>query len=190
MALKLNVKPAAKTQAATTPSEASIIATQFRQAAYDLETQEAKVKLLRAQLLEIMAEHRNDRLSKGVADTSVSIPTTDGNKVMVVYPEKYKGLSSDNVPALREAFGENYALFVEEQEDIALKEGLSLKALKDVCGDRFDAVLALFEVKNTVRPRKGAFNNIAELFKKGDGAVAADLVTFVDATIGSPQVRK
>jgi hypothetical protein len=51
-------------------------------------------------------------------------------------------------------------------------------------------VLALFEVKRTVKPRKGAFNNIAELFKSGKHNVAEDLTTFVSATIGSPQVRK
>jgi hypothetical protein len=190
MALKLTVKATSKSTSAPTPAEASEVATKFRRESMELETVEAKVKLLRANLLEIMEDYRNDRLRNGVAETSVSIPTTDGNKVMVVYPEKFKVLSDENIPALQEAFGSNYSLYVEEIEELNLLEGVSVSSIRAAAGKNADAVMALFDVKRTVKPRKGAFNNIAELFKSGKHNVAEDLTTFVSATIGSPQVRK
>lgn len=191
MALKLNTKTAVnKNGTSTTPVRATEVATSFRRVALESDALEARMKILRSELLEIVNEYRNNNLGKGLAETSVSIPTSDGNKVMVVYPEKYKALGIDNVPALKEAFGDKYDLYCEESREISLKDNVGLAELKAVAGDRFDALMALFEVKDSVKPRKGAFEQIAALHKDGRGETAADLTMFVDATIGSPQVRK
>ena len=191
MALKLNTKTAStKTTSTTTPVRASEVATTFRRVALESDALEARLKILRSELLEIVTEFRNGNLTKGIAESSVSIPTADGNKVLVVYPEKYKSLSIDNVPALKDAFGDKYDLFCEETREINLKENVGINELKAVVGDRFDALMALFDVKDAVKPRKGAFENIAALHKDGRVETAADLTMFVDATIGSPTVRK
>ena len=190
MALKLNIKAASKNSgAATPPDEASKLASRYRELSKQLDSIEADAKLVRAELLSVVNEFRNERLTRGQADTSIPVYTTDGNKVLVVYPEKYKSLSDDNIPALKEAYGENYPLFVEEVESIALRDDVSLTQLKGVCGKNFDAVMALIDVKHSVKPRKGAFTQVAELYKSGKAAAAEDLLTFIDATIGSPTVR-
>ena len=190
MALKLNIKSASKNAStATPPEEASRLATQYRDLSKKLDTLEASAKLVRAELLTVVNEYRNERLARGQSDTSIPVQTTDGNKVLVIYPEKYKALGDDNIPALQEAYGDKYALYVEEVETITLREDVSLAQLKSVCGKNFDAVMAFIDVKRTVKPRKGAFVHVADLYKDGKVAAAEDLLTFVDATIGSPSVR-
>lgn len=191
MALKLNLKASSKvgTLANTTPEEATRIATQFRAAARELDDMEANVKLIRAELLRVVEEYRSERLRKGIGDSSINIPTDDGNKVMVVYPEKYKGLEVSNIAPLKESFGENYSLFVEEVEEVKVREGVTFEAIKKLCGDN-PAVAALFEVTHSVKPRKGSLAQVADLYGKGRTALAEDLLTFVDATIGTPTVRK
>jgi hypothetical protein len=191
MALKLTTKSTVKnSSAATPPEEATKIATKFRSLALTLDSIEADLKITRADLLTVVNEYRDKRLTAGQADTSITIPTTDGNKVMVVYPEKYKSLPYENVSELKRAFGADYSLFVEEVEEISLKDEVSIDAIRKAAGKNADAVMALFEVKNSVKPRKGAFLNIANMYKSGDAEKGRDLTDFVDATIGSPQVRK
>jgi hypothetical protein len=119
----------------------------------------------------------------------VAIPTADGNKVSVIYQERYKAIGSDNIPVLKEAFGSDYSLFVEEVQTVALNKGVSLATLREACGPRANAVLALFTVTEEVVPRMGAFGHIANLYKNKQTEVAEDLTAFVDACISSPQVR-
>jgi hypothetical protein len=190
MALKLNIKPTGKNTSQTFgPDEARQAATSYRDLTARIEELDTEAKILRAQLLEVVSVHRRAALEKGLADNSVAVPTIDGNKVTVIYQERYKPIGDDNIPVLQEAFGSDYSLFVEEQQSIELNKGVNLTTLRAACGKQADAVLALFTVTNEVAPRKGAFGHIANLYKNGQSEVAENLLSFVDACISSPQVR-
>ena len=190
MALKLALKPATAPATSLAPAEAIRAATEYRELAMEFDEIEAELKVARATLLGIVTDRRNEHLAKGVAETTIRVPTMDSNRILVVYQEKYKNLSDENIAPLQECFGSDYSLFCEENTSVALKKGTTLEELEKAVGSRAWGVLqTLVSVTKGVMPRKGAFENIAQLYKKGEKERASDLTTFVDACISSPQVR-
>jgi len=154
-----------------------------------VEELEAEMKIARDSLLEVVNVERDKALRSGKTESSVKIPTTDGNRVLVVYQERYKKLSDENVEPLKSAFGAEYPLLVDENEDVSLTKGTDVETLKKVLGEHFALLNPLLEVKKSVSPKKGAFEAIASYFKRGKVETATDLTTFVDACISQPQVR-
>lgn len=193
MALKLALKPKTVTTAALSPVAEDVAvkaASEYRELALESDEIEAKMKVARATLLDIVVPRRDASLLKGSAETTVKIPTKDGNRVLVLFVEKYKALSDENIDPLKESFGKDYSLFVEESETVALRKDVDLVELEKAVGAKAMALLAPYlTVTKGVTPRKGAFENIASLYKKGETELAQDLTTFVDATIYSPTVR-
>lgn len=191
MALKLALKPKTTVAAQPVPQDEAVkAATEYRALALESDEIEAKMKVARAALLEIVTERRDTELKAGKCDTTVKIPTTDGNRVLVVYQERFKALSDENIDPLKESFGKDYSLFVEESETVSLRKDVALDDLEKAIGAKaYQALLPYLTVTKGVSPRKGAFENIAQLYKKGEKELAEDLTTFVDATISQPQVR-
>lgn len=192
MALKLALKPKTVTTITAPVAEDIAVkaATEYRELALEKDEVEAKMGIARATLLDIVTPRRDAMLVAGKADTTVKIPTKDGNRVLVLFTEKYKALSDENIDPLKESFGNDYSLFVEETETVALRKDIDLAQLEAALGGKGMALLAPYlTVTKGVVPRKGAFENIAALYKKGETELAQDLTTFVDATIYSPTVR-
>ena len=153
----------------------------------------ARLAIARDELLDVVNSERDKMLRKGEPGTSIKIPTLDGNRVMVVYQERFRGLDAENVPALKGAFGTEYDLLCEVSTKIGLRKGATLKSLETTIGKAaFAKLQGLLDVSESVAPRKGAFDQIARLFAEGtkkSKEKAEDLTQFVDATVSSPQVR-
>lgn len=173
------------------PNDVAIkLASEFRKVALEFDDVEARKKIARDALLEIVTERRDANLLNGNAETTVKIPTDDGNRVLVLYTEKYRDLPIENVAALRECFGQDYSLFAEESTSVSLRKNATLEDLEKAVGPKAWAALQSFlDVSQGVSPRKGAFDNIAALRKKGKAELAQDLTSFMDACITSPTVR-
>ena len=189
MALALKIAPKAPPVSDLTNAEITRRATEYRNLALRVEELGAELKLARDSLLEVVNLERDKSLRAGKAESSVKIPTSDGNRVLVVYQERYKELSDENVEPLREAFGTEYALLVDATENVDLVKGTDVATLKTALGKAFRLLEPLLTVKTTVSPKKGAFEAIARFFKTGRVELATDLTTFVDACISQPQVR-
>ena len=191
MALKLTIKP--KTTTCLTPVTQDVAvkaASEFRSLYLEADDVDARLQIARGALLDIVTERRDTNLVKGVAEKTVKIPTADGNRVLVLYAEKYKVLSDENIEPLREAFGEKYALFCEETTTVSLKKDTTLSDIEKAIGPKaWGAMQALLTVSKGVSPRDGAFTNIASLYKDDKTEMAKDLTALVDACIYSPTVR-
>lgn len=191
MALTLALKPKTTTPVAAVPQDEAVkAASVYRELALEADELEAKLKIARATLLGIVTERRDAQMAGGLNESTVKIPTLDGNRVLVVYVEKYRALSDENVGALKDAFGKEYSLFCEESVDVSLRKETSLEDIEKAVGPKaYLAIQPYLTITKGVAPRKGAFANIASLFKKGASEMAGDLTQFVDACITSPQVR-
>jgi hypothetical protein len=196
MALALNLK-GKKTSAVLPATKAAgnravKVATEYRKIALEKEDAEARLKVARESLMVVVTPERDKELIAGNAEGKIVIPTTDGNRVMVVYQERFRGLDTSNVEPLKEAFGANYALFCEETEGLALKKGATMAGLEALIGKaavKKMVAAGLLTTKEDVRPRKGAFESIARLHIAGETEAAEDLTMFVDACNSQPQVR-
>jgi hypothetical protein len=196
MALKLNLKKSAKSNVLPVATSAGNLAVQaasdYRAIALEADDVSARLKVSRETLMSVVGPERDKELAKGNADTSIKIPTLDGNRVMVVYQERFRGLDITNVAPLKNAFGSNYALFCEETQGLKLKTNSSVAGLEAVIGKAaMKKLLAsgLITQTEAVKPRKGAFESIARLYVGGETETAEDLTMFVDACNSQPQVR-
>jgi hypothetical protein len=139
--------------------------------------------------MDIVGSIREDALRSGKVE-NVKIPTHDGNKVQVIYQERFRGLDAENVPALKSAFGADYAVVCNENEKVGLRRGTTLSDIESTIGKAASKkLLAVLDVVEQVAPAKGAFKAIASLFKKGEEEKAEDLMMFVEACASSPSVR-
>lgn len=196
MALKLTLK-AASTRSAVTPGTGGAAgnlaiqaATEYRAAALDFDTAKANLATKREGLMIIVEPEREKSLRNGTADTSLDIPTTDGNRVKVVFQERFRGIDPSNKAALLTAFGSEYSGLVGETQTVTFRRGTDLSAIENALGKgAMKKLLALLVVKEAVSPKKGAYENVAKLFAKGETDMAEDLLMFANACASSPQVR-
>jgi hypothetical protein len=191
MALVLNTKPKIAPKATSNAGNRAVsAASEYRDIALKLETLKTELTLARVELLDVVVGERDKKMKTGENGSSIKIPTLDGNKVQVIFQERFRGLDVANVPALQGAFGSEYSLLCESKTAVKLAKGATLLSIEKALGKQaFAKVLALLDVTETVVPRKGAFDNIARLYAEGEDEKAADLTMFVDATVSSPQVR-
>lgn len=192
-ALRLVTPPkAAKAtkQAENTDGYAVQLASEYRAAYLKAEDIKATVEVKRAALLDHVGGMRDEDLRNGKCDNTVKVSTLDGERVLVMYQEKYRALDEQNIEPLKAAFGNAYELYVEETISVGLQPGTTLNAIEQIIGtDALEALLPLLSVTCGVKPRKGAFGHIAALYRKGDIDTAEDLSSFVDATVAEPSVR-
>jgi len=195
MALKLNLKPAT-TRSTVTPATTAAgnlavqAATEYRNSALEFDRIKAELAVKREALMSVVGPERDKELRSGNADTSIKIPTLDGNRVMVVYQERFRGLSPDNKQPLQDAFGKEYLLLVDESESVGFRKDVDLATIEATIGKAAATkLMALLDVKEAVTPKKGAFEAVARYFAKGEKDLGEDLLTFVEACISEPQVR-
>jgi hypothetical protein len=194
MALKLSLKAATtkttpKTTAPVASSEAMAAATEYRNIALEMDRVKAELAVAREALMDIVGDVREDALRSGVVE-NVKIPTSDGNKVQVIYQERFSGLDAENVPALKGAFGKDYKVLVNESAKVGLRRGTTMEDIESAIGKAAaKKLLAVLDVTEQVSPAKGAYKAIANLFKKGDDEKAEDLLMFTTACAARPSVR-
>ena len=193
MALALKLKAATtKTPASVTKpaAAASPEASRYRDLALRMDELKTEMEIARDELLTIVNAERETKIRAGEEVTSIKVPTDDGNRVLVVYTEKFKQLDTENVEGLKEAFGAEYALLVAETEAVGFRDGTTTEAIGKTIGKAAMAKLTgLLTVKESVSPRKGASKEAARLFRQGEKGMGEDLMIFLDATLYSPQVR-
>lgn len=193
MALALKLKTAPKTVAvkqAADLSAATEAATEYRNLAAKKDEIEAQMEVARESMMEVVSDVRLDLMRGGENVTSLDVPTSDGNRVKVVYQERWSLLSDENIPALKASFGNDYNVLVEEAEEISLRKGLEMVELEKALGKTaFAALQGFLEVKKGVKPAKGANGEIARLFARKKANRANDLLTFCEACAAKPQVR-
>ena len=183
MALELILK--ARKSDAPTPSGEVVTLCEELQVAREM-FDEAKA-LHDSAVAELVAEARALRaaeLRSGI------VANLQHGKVQVVWRESFRGISSENIPALRAAFDGLYARVVEEDVKVAFTKGTTLAAIESAIGaEAFDALSGLLTVTETVKPRKGATEACAELFRTANPNTAEDLLQFIEACTSAPQVR-
>jgi hypothetical protein len=193
MALKLKMKTAATKTAAVKATGGGLgtaEATAYRALALEMDELKTKMAVARDELMEVVAPERERKMKAGEEVSSVKVPTDDGNRVLVVYTEKFKHLDAENVDALKEAFGEDYALMCEEHEAVTFAKGTSLSAIESAIGSAaFKKLSALLNVRESVTPRKGASKLASRFYRDGETEKGDDALMFLDATLYSPQVR-
>lgn len=190
MALNLKVKAPKKATPSRPESAAVQQAARLRELLMEFETIKSQVEVARDELLAIVNEEWNTKIRKGEDVTSVNAPTGDGNRILVVYNERFKTLDRENIEALRASFGEHYPVLVEEVQDITFREGVNMTAIETVIGhEAVSKLRGLIDVKEGVSPKKGVFKETARLFREGKADVGEDALTFLSATVYSPQVR-
>jgi hypothetical protein len=192
MALKLNLKAAAARSASVTkPAHtATAEATKYRDLAIRMDELKAELEVARDELLGIVDAEKDAKVRAGEEVTSIKVPTDDGNRVLVVYTEKFKHLDIENVGELKAAFGADYTLVVEEHETLTFNAGVSIAAIEKAIGKpALTKLTALLSVKESVTPRKGAVKECSRLFREGETEKGEDLLTLLEATLYSPQVR-
>ena len=193
MALKLSLKaaktPATKGAAPVADSAAMDAASEYRALALEMDRLKAELAVKREVLMDVVGSIREDALRGGTVE-NLKIPTHDGNKVQVIYQERFRGLDAENIPALKGAFGKDYTVLCDESSKVGLRRGTKMADIEAAIGKAASKkLLAVMDVTEQVAPAKGAFAAIANLFKKGDDGKAEDLMMFVDATASQPQVR-
>lgn len=191
MSLKLNVKPNSKANKPKVfgPAGMDKLAGVYRDLAREMDEIKARMEMAREEMLAGVDEHRQELLKSGIPEGTITLPTPDGGKVLVIYQERYKSLTSDNVPELQRAFGSNYRLFAEETEAVTLAKHATVEKLKQACGDSYEKVAELLEITTGVQPRKGAWEHIAMAYRQGNVELAEDLSAFVAGCVTGPQVR-
>ena len=111
-------------------------------------------------------------------------------RVQVVHRESFRGISGENIPGLRAAFRGQFARVVEEETKVAFAKGTTLAAIEAAVGpEAFDALAGLLTITESVKPRKGASEACAEMFRNGETEMAEDLRKFIEACASAPQVR-
>lgn len=193
MALKLKVKKAAAA-GSTRPSLETLTteAARYRELALEIDSLSAEMKVLKSTLLEGATGERDRLLEGGEAASSVRVPTGDGNRVLVIFSERYKALGDENIEVLKEAFGSDYSLFAEETTKVAATAGTSLSEIEGIIGKAAAKKLAdsgVLTETTTVAPRKGAPATIAKLYKTGEAETASDLTDFYSACVYAGSVR-
>ena len=158
---------------AETPAPVGDLATaarDYRDAHLDAK-EAAAAKLIAREPLEAAALiQRTAQIESGDATTTIEVPV-DGNKVQIIYQERYKSISIEHVPALREAFGDRYALYCDEVETVKMAKGVTADSLRAALGDEAFALIAdKFATTTTraVKPRKGTIAQLAELHARGE----------------------
>ena len=193
MALKLKIKKAAAAGSARPSLETlTTEAARYRELAMEVDALSAEMKVLKATLLEGATGERDRLLEGGEAASSIRVPTGDGNRVLVIFSERYKALGDENIEVLKEAFGADYSLLCEEAVKLTATKGTTLAEIEGVIGKAAAKKLAaadLLTEATTVTPRKGAPAAIAKLYKTGDAEKAGDLTEFYSATVYAPSVR-
>jgi len=127
---------------------------------------------------------RADELRSGVV-TNLRV-----GRVQVVHRESFRGISSENTPGLRGALRGQFARVVEEETKVVFAKGTTLAAIEAAVGtEAFDALSGLLTITESVKPRKGASEACAEMFRNGEAEMAEDLRKFIEACISAPQVR-
>ncbi len=193
MALKLKIKTAAASGSTRPTLEAlSTEATRYRELALEVDALSAEMKVLKASLLDGATGERDRLLEAGEAASSIKVPTDDGNRVLVVFSERYKALGDENIEVLKEAFGADYSLLAEETTKVTATAGTTLAEIEGIIGKAAAKKLATAGVlteTTTVAPRKGAPASIAKMYKTGDAEKAGDMTEFYTACVYAPSVR-
>lgn len=170
-----------------TDTEEQDVATQYRNVALQVAELTATLKILRADVLAQATAMRADQTDK---QAMTCIPTADGKRVAIVWRETYKDIKPDEKARLQAAFGAQYPRFVDETESVSLVAGTRLAAIKRAVQDAdMDAMLDLLKVTHGLRPRKGSVQEVALLETEGELDLAADLQSFIDECLTSPQVK-
>jgi len=193
MALKLKIKKAAPAGSARPSLETlTTEAARYRELAMEVDALSAEMKVLKVTLLEGATGERDRLLETGEAASSIRVPTGDGNRVLVIFSERYKALDEENIEVLKEAFGSDYSLLAEETTKLTATKGTTLDEIEGIIGKAAAKKLAAAGVlteATTVTPRKGAPDAIAKLYKAGEAEKAGDLTEFYSATVYAPSVR-
>ena len=164
-------------------------ASTYRLAAVALDQAKARLAIAKEELLEAVTPVRQAKLQSGKAQ-SVRVFTDDGASLSVVWTERYRALSADNIPALQAAFGDSYSLLCDDRESVSLAADTDLAKLEAAIGaDALDKLMPLLQVKAQVVPRKGAYKAAADLYARGQKEMADDLLAMLDACAYSPSVR-
>ena len=111
-------------------------------------------------------------------------------KVHVVWRESFSGMLTDNIPPFRRVFGDQYARVIEEETKVVLKKGTTLAAIEAAIGpEARDALSELLTITECVKPRKGASEACAEMFRNGDSERGEELLQIIEHCISIPQVK-
>lgn len=193
MALALKLTRGTKTRRSAVPlvenTAATAAATAYREAHIAMDNAKTKLATAKEELMKVVTGIRDTTLRAGKVE-NVKVATKDGSNVMVVYSEAYRGLTAENVPALMEALGDDYPVLCDETAKVALAKGTGLEAIEAAIGKAaMKKLMPLLDVTEQVVPRKGAYKAAANLFLKGEGEKAEDLLTLVEACASSPSVR-
>ena len=188
--LKLKLKSPNSDKKVNRPESGAVEqATKLRKLLLEMDSMKAQVEEARECLLEVVNEERMIKVRSGVEVTSINAPTSDGNRLMVVYAEKFKMLDRDNVQPLKDAFGDMYSALIEEVQEVSFKDNVNLNGIEAAIGsEAMTRLRGLLEVKEGVLPKKGILKEVAKMYRDGDGR-ADDVSALLDAVAYSPTVR-
>jgi hypothetical protein len=183
--LKSKKKPATPTSAGASLEEATAEATAIWKLVQEKKAAEAALKLAQKPFVEKVVSHRRDLLQQGTFASHVKVPTEDGKEVRVQFSETFRPLDPDDVPLIREAFGDKYDLLAEEIPVVRVRDGVSADQIKDTIGAKaWNKLVALLDETTTeVRPRKGATEQVAKFFAKGEDELGENALEFVEACL-------
>lgn len=177
---KAAAKKTAPAPVSNAPEELIELARGIREQVAQVKGLTAELELAKKSLIEQAVELRNARLAGGNGDATLRFPLGDGNVVKVTYPETYKGVDPrTDGEVLEDFFGSDYSLHVAEKTTLKLRKDMDVATLKAQAGKAWSQIAMCFEIEETLVPRDGAFERIAELYRKGETEKAEGLLDFV-----------
>lgn len=170
--------PKASDLPALDSTSAAALVDRYRALRLQLDELEAEAGIVKGQLVDHAEATRTREHAAGRAAGTVEVAAPTG-RALVVWPERFRSIPSENEAPLREALGTHYDAVVTASEKATAAPRATWVAAfgEDLVSDMEAAGLLTFERKLTLR--KGVTGILAELRAAGDSVadVVSDLLT-------------
>lgn len=145
---------------------------------------EAESSLLEAELVSAAKAARRESEIAGRFAKTVAVSSSDGQPVDVTFGDRYRRVPVANEEVLREALGKQYPACFHREVAVKVRGHLTLEALQEALGDRFEAFAALVDVEESLIVAEGFMSTRAALRP----TLSAKLNTVLDGIVEQVQI--
>lgn len=167
------------------------VATRVKERARQMDALKAEQEIDTA---ELVAEARAFRIAEECAGNfakTVDVPTEqgDGDKVQVVFSDRYTGIDPEHEPVLRVALGRHFDGVLKLTATAKPRSDLTVEKLQAVLGDKYEAFCSLFEVSEQYTPVAAFMETRANLRPTLTSAVNEALDVIVERVQYKPSIK-
>lgn len=167
------------------------LATQYRDAQDEIEALheaqlERRQKIINACARKRLAEEKAGRFYK-----SCTIPTDDGDTLMLSWGDRYKVLDPSHEKFLRQVFGKEYDTLFGKQLAVKLDKDATLHQIRDVVGEtRFEQLSRFLKFTEQLKLRPGFMERRADLRSALDAQKNTDVDTVIAQVQHEPALKR